>query len=687
MSNEDNSSQKPILGNNSASGVKMDKELEEFRNAMTPPSTFEDGFTWTAFFGAIFVALLMIPAGMYMNLLVGQDPANSAARWVTAILFIEVARRTNKVLKNAEIYVLFALVGAAMALPFEGILWKQFFVQSRAVVAQGIADYIPNWYAPTDPDLLAQRNIFDRRWIPAMLLVVFGMVVGRLDHAILGFGLFKLTSDIERLPFPMAPLGAQGILALSEEQEEERTAGHDLNSEENADNRPSSWRWRVFSIGGAMGLVFAIFYIGIPSISGALLQQPIVIFPIPFVDWTQKTQGFLPAVATGFCFDLGQFVLGMMLPFFAMVGAFIGLIITVVANPILYNIGLLSAWNPGDGTVVTIYKNSIDFYLSFGIGLSLAIAVAGFIKVYKALKEHKASGPQVRKIPLSVTEGRGDIKFKWVIAVYIVSTLLYIFVSGWLINWHRGVMIVMIFYGFLYTPIISYVTARLEGIAGQVIDIPMVREVSFILSGYRGVAVWFLPVPMHNYGVATVGYRTAELTGTKFWSLWKTTIIFTPIVIATSLFFTNFIWSLGPIPSERYPFAQKMWEFNAAQQAVVLTATMGGYSIFEQAIRFPIIFLGFGLGSVAFGVLSWFACPTFLVYGVVRGLGQTLPHTLVTQFIGALVGQFYFKRKFGLHWRQYIPVVVAGWGCGYGLIGMLGIGVTFLAKSVFQIPF
>ncbi|NKB16778.1 MAG: divalent cation tolerance protein CutA [Sphingomonadales bacterium] len=30
----------------------------------------------------------------------------------------------------------------------------------------------------------------------------------------------RVTSDIERLPFPMAPVGAQGILALSEEQEE-----------------------------------------------------------------------------------------------------------------------------------------------------------------------------------------------------------------------------------------------------------------------------------------------------------------------------------------------------------------------------------------------------------------------------------------------------------------------------------
>jgi hypothetical protein len=229
---------------------RVDKELEEFRSLMEPPSTFEDGFTWTAFFGALFVALLMVPGAMYMNLVVGIDPSNAAARWVTAILFIEVARRTNRVLKRAEIFVLFYLVGAAMALPFEGILWKQFLVQSRAAVAHGIVEYIPNWYAPTDPQVLAHRTLLRAEWLPAVVLVVFTMVVGRFDNMILGYGLFKLASDIERLPFPMAPLGAQGILALSEEQEEESRRDHDEDEER---ERPTSWRWRVFSIGVRSG--------------------------------------------------------------------------------------------------------------------------------------------------------------------------------------------------------------------------------------------------------------------------------------------------------------------------------------------------------------------------------------------------------------------------------------------------
>jgi hypothetical protein len=41
----------------------------------------------------------------------------------------------------------------------------------------------------------------------------------------------------------------------------------------------------------------------------------------------------------------------------------------------------------------------------------------------------------------------------------------------------------------------------------------------------------------------------------------------------------------------------------------------------------------------------------------------------------------------GLQWRQYIPVVFAGFSCGMGLVGTLGVGFTFLAKAVFKLPY
>ena len=70
-----------------------------------------------------------------------------------------------------------------------------------------------------------------------------------------------------------------------EEQEEEKAARRSSDSEE---DRPKSWRWRVFSTGSIIGLIFGAIYIWLPTITWALLGKPIVLLPIPFVDWTAK---------------------------------------------------------------------------------------------------------------------------------------------------------------------------------------------------------------------------------------------------------------------------------------------------------------------------------------------------------------------------------------------------------------
>ena len=186
---------------------------------MEPPGVFEEGFSWSSVLAGLFVGFVMAPGSMYMHLLAGQG-VGRAAQWVTVILFLEVARRAHKELRQAQIFTLFYIAGAAMAVPFEGLLYAQFFVQSQAVIGQGLADQIPVWYAPSDPKVLAQRSFFQAAWLPAIGLVLFKTIISRLDNTVLSYGLFKLASDIEKLPFPMAPVGAQGMVALAEDMEE-----------------------------------------------------------------------------------------------------------------------------------------------------------------------------------------------------------------------------------------------------------------------------------------------------------------------------------------------------------------------------------------------------------------------------------------------------------------------------------
>lgn len=671
---------------------RVDKELDEFRRIMEVPSTFEEGFRWSALFGAIFVALLMVPGAIYMGLLAGTG-IGSAAQWVTVILFIEVARRAHRYLNRSEIFVLFFMAGSMMgAATTGGLLWQQFFAQSDAAAANGIVDQIPRWWAPPiESDSYAKRTFFHMDWLPVILMMLFGSFVGQLSNLVLGYGLFRVASDMEKLPFPMAPIGAQGIMAMAEDIE--------AKTSKDAEN---SWRWRVFAIGGALGLAFGSIYLFLPVISGALTGTAIQIFPIPFSDFTGKTGQYLHAVATGISWDFGNIVTGMVMPFYGMVGSFIGLIITVVINPILYNRGILSNWKFGDDTISTLFKNNIDFYFSLHIGIAVAIAIAGIYQVVNSIvkgnrekRRLKAIGQVKKGAWKDVPKGRGDIGAWAIILCYFLVTASYTVVSIGLLVWHHGgwtddirnVLIVLLLLGYVYTPIISYVTARLEGMVGQVVEVPMIREAALILSGYHGVAVWFLPLPIANYGTMTVFYRQCELTGTKFTSIWKTKIILFPLILLSTIFFMNFIWGLDQIPSVAYPFAQKMWELNAANACIMYSSTMGEYSMFEQA--FNVTYLGFGavFGVILFSGMNIVGAPIMLTYGVVRGLGQSLPHSILPQFIGALIGHFYFKKRLKLKWRQYIPVVAAGFSCGMGLITTVGVGVTFLSKAVIKLPF
>ena len=201
----------------------MDKELEQFRGLMEVPSRFEEGFRWSSLLGALFVALLMVPGSIYMGLLAGTGEMGAAASWVTVILFLEVAKRAHQSLNKSEVFVLFFMASAAMGMPLSGLLWNQFFKTSEAAAAAGIADELPRWFAPPSGSAsYAARSFFHADWLPVIGMVIFGTFMGQLSNLVLGYGLFRLTSDFERLPFPMAPVGAQGIMALAEDVDEER---------------------------------------------------------------------------------------------------------------------------------------------------------------------------------------------------------------------------------------------------------------------------------------------------------------------------------------------------------------------------------------------------------------------------------------------------------------------------------
>ncbi len=649
-----------------------DKELAEYRDLLPTPTRFEEGFDWKTIVGAVFIGFLMMPGSMYLQLVIGSG-IGPAARWVTIILFAEIAKRAYTELKQQEIFLLYYMAGAAMASPFHGLLWNQYLVQSDAAKMLGLTDLIPTWVAPgPDSDSLLSRTFLHRDWLVPILLLVGSQIVQRIDHFGLGYALYRVTSDVEKLPFPMAPVGALGTMALAESTEDRKTG----------------WKWRVFSIGGMIGLAFGAIYVLFPVVSGLVFTEPVRLIPIPWADFTRNTEAWLPAVATGIQFDLGLVFTGMVLPFWAVIGGLVGLIITIVANPILYSHGILHRWRQGMGTVDTVFANNFDFYMSFGIGLGLAIGVIGIWQVAKSLRQGGVGGAAYKAL-FDTNKARGDINFWVSIAIYVFSTLAYIGLCLWLVPQFPWLFFVL--YGFIYTPLISYITARMEGIAGQFVSLPLVREASFIAGarffGYQGIEIWYAPIPIHNYGKATVDFREIELTGTSLRGIIKAEIVVFPVVMVASLLFSQFIWQLAPIPSASYPYAQELWHLQALNTLLMQTSTLEGNSLFFQALNGWYVSAGLGLGLVVYMLLMIFGLPVLLVYGIVRGLGQSVPHGLILEVVGALVGRYYFLKLYGARWRQYAPVLLAGFSCGMGLMGMFAMGATLILKSLGKLAY
>ncbi|MDD4891896.1 MAG: peptide transporter [Phycisphaerae bacterium] len=668
--------------------MREDQEFKEFRDLMTVPDTFEEGVGWRSIIAALFVGLLMTPAQLYMQLVAGIE-MGPAAQWVTVILYVEVARRAFTQLKRPEIFVLFYMCGAVIHAD-GGLLWRQFLVQSEEMRKLGIAKYIPTWYAPSDPAVLAQRSFLIKEWMVPLLLVILVRFLSRLDSFGLGYVMFRLTSDVEELPFPMAPVSGMGMTALAD-----------------ASSSQDTWRWRAFSIGGVAGIAFGLVYLAIPNITGAIFAEPIQILPLPFVDLTDFTEGVMPAVPVLVSFDVTFLVTGMVLPFWAMVGSFIGMVVIVIANPILYHFGLLPSWQPSIGGIQTIQANTVDFYFSFGLGLGLAVAAIGLYQVFSGLRKKQKTADESGQVRTRVDwsrlfhppAGRGDFSIFAAIMIYVFNTLAYMTIAYVLINHVHPLpaevngkiayfpVWLLAFYGFVYTPLMSYVSTRMEGIVGQQVSVPFVREASFILSGYKGASVWFAPIPLHDYARQAQFFRTTELTGTNFRSLIKAELLIFPIMLIGTVAFSQFIWQIDSVPSQLFPYANEFWELRAYREGLIYSATLPGEaaSPFKAAFIPGYLAIGFSLATLLYAVLSRFGLPVFLVYGLIRGLDLSAPHAIVPMFIGAMLGRFVFRKRFGENWPRYRIVFAAGFTAGIGLITMLSLGIVFMSKSAIKL--
>jgi len=646
---------------------------------------FEEGFNRRTVLAALFVGFIMLPGSIYLSLVMGVVPGG-AVQWVTVILFIEIAKRSLVRLKRQEVLLIYMVAGSMIAPgvimgaagltlsggAFAEPIWRQFLVRSPQAEAFGLADKIPRWVVPpAGAESLIRRTFFSRDWLIPIVVLLIHQALYYTNFLSLGYAMYRITNDIERLAFPMAPVAAEGATALAD-----------------ASGKRETWRWRLFGTGAMVGLAYGLIYVAIPTFTGIVLTKPLQLIPIPYVDLTGRIGPFLNGSMLGLMTDIGLIFVGFVLPFSVVVGMFVGSILTrLILPPLLVQWGIVTTWHEGMEARPTDMALSVDLYISVGIGIGVVVGLLGIIGVTRAF--FKRGGMQAKREPLPEQfKGRGEMSLWKAFLIWGLSSLGYVILCHVLVP-NFPIWILVIF-GFVLSPLLSYVSARMFGITGSPtgVSFPLVREGSFILSGYRGVAIWFAPVPYFNHGRGAQTFKMLELARTKFISYVKMTVLVFLLAIVTSFLFWSLIWRMGPIPSSMYPYVQKMWPYFAKFKALWATSTMEGErSWLIQAITLNKIICGFGAALLAYGVVALVGLPTGFFYGMAGG-AALWPHYTTVMLVGALLGRYYFAPKLGAEkWRRYAPVLTAGYYCGVGLIGMAAAAFALIGKAVTPLVF
>jgi len=661
-------------------------------DVLVPPSAewaaapFASGFSLRTVIGAFFIGFVMLPGLIYMGLVVGTN-IGGGAQWVTVLLFLELARRSYQKVSRQELMIInhmaSTLTGMAGGIMLSGgvfasLIWQQYLKQSEAFRSFNLTNQMPHWFSPPVA-VLQDRTFFMQAWVPAIAVAVLGMILYRVQFFGLGYLVFRVTSDVERLPFPMARVGAEGTTALAE-------AGED---------RKESWRWSVFSTMAIAGAVWGAIYMGIPSLSSVLFGVRTSLIPIPFLDLTKYTESFMPSAAMAVGFDLGLVLVAFVIPWRVIVGGAVTcLLCQVILPPFLYRAGIHRQWQPGFGALDTQIANGLDLWMSVGIGGAISIAVTGIWLAVKGSRKSSRSGGGGYdwKALIRPPAGRGDFPLAVAVFLFLLAGAGFVMLVHGIVNlgWLGGLpkprsewfpLWVLWFFALLWTPVNSYINAKLAGIGGQTVSIPFVREGSFVLSGYRHPDIWMAPIPLHDFSYAATLYKQLELTRVKFSSLVKVEIVSLIVLTIAGLFYWSYIWRLGPVPSDDYPFAREMWPFMAKNAALWTSALGEGNNQVLSAIRPGIVFGSAGIFMALFAVLSGAGIPLAYYFGAVGGVGQ-FPYIAVTLLAGLFL-RFAVARRLGADkLRRYAPVMMTGFAAGFGIAGLLVVGIVLLKSAI-----
>lgn len=627
---------------------------------------FIPGLTPVSAAAVVFGLVTVAPALTYLGWAVGSlgGTERFIPVFVTILLFTEVGRLLKRYVTSQEAYIIYFML-QALGLSFVGggvfgdFLLRYYYRSAPYTILYGIADKLPLWYVPEFESYgPLHRTFLSMDWaIPILISLVVTVCTLMMDYGI-SFITNMVYIEIEKLPFPVAPIDYQAISTLTERTPE---------------------KIMYFSLAAVVSLIYEFTVYGIPNLTSVFLGVQITVIPYPWIDLTSTIERIAPGAIFAVGTDIAQYMVGWLIPFNAVVWMFIGSMgVWVLGNTLALKIDhpyfkmWQSEWTYGAPLEWWWQRSIYDIWASPQIGFALGIALGIFIMGFKNILRGVSSLRRLSKEQLSTSY----IPFGWAVLLIAIGSIIGTMLSILLIPELWFIWVVL----WVIVPFIQGIlSARATAETGLSVSIPYIREAFLVVFTKPGdVAPWVISLPATNVAIITHRVYVARLLKARPLDYYKAGVIFLALAIALSFLYVSIFWVMASIPSSFYPYASYSWPISALYFSLWVSRSIDIFKI--DVIAFTAI------ASLLAVIASSRLPGLFSPIGLLAGFQNIPPYTF-TPLIGALIGRWLEKKMGKEKWEVQRGVIIAGTFCGIALAVTLAVAIAIIGRIVTTKPF
>lgn len=678
------------------------------RPAGPPPAlaeALENGLTSRTWPVILYGAFILMPANIYLMLVAGQSLLGPIS-FIALILWVEAARLSRKPLSTAEAFIVYSVsaVAAGQMLFYMYALHPAYFRISEISnstlfsftdpatgALKTFGEAAPSWWAPPR-EIVLERSFLHKEWIVPLAVGAVSWLCHMLADLSMGVLGRELFIKVEKLPFPYAHPPAEACKALTRNEPEAK---------------------KVFTICGLFGTVW-----GLIIYFPVALGKKIVDFPIPWADFNHSLHSVLRGASFGVAMDILAFTGGFIVPLRVIISMLIGAFaIQFVGNAwatgglaeLLGKLGFTGlasspAWqgiaDPATG------KQYFDRYIE-GMGISQVLpnqlftwmpvfiggmVAAGVLHIFSNPRELVRTFKGLLQTGRTTAASRDEQTLSLVplVIIFVASVVGAVLLFRILIPDFPWYIIgpFALFWSLLF----SLIDIRAVGTTGYRVDPPYVREGLIISMKPTNINVWFAPWPVALGSSSWVQhFKTAELVNCAPRSLILAYLLAYPVGMVANLVFVSIFWSIAPIPSAVYPYAEivlPVWANNLCIwiSAAMPNASEGTRQLVSQLFNYEWMVATFGVFTAIFILGKIFKRYALSVIGLAVGMAMPLPFA-VSLFVGGMIAQ-YIRYKTGPEWfSTNRNIIVAGLAVGEGVVIGLFAAIAALKNSLIALPY